>query len=551
MDDVGGLAGRCEHEGMRILVTGHAGLLVETNDVSIVCDPWFFGAYFGSWFPFPDNSGIDLDRLAHPDYLYISHLHHDHFDARFLSEHVDRSATVLLPDFPLPDLRDELEAIGFSHFVPTRSGRWVDLEGVRIGIVTTTSVADGPIGDSALVVDDGTSTILDQNDCHPRDLEELLALGPYGVHFLQYSGAIWYPMVYRLDPETKAALAREKRVRQGERARRFIEEIDAAHVVPFAGPPAFLDDDLFALNDLHDDPSNIFQDQASFLRTLEGAGFSKGHLAVAGTELSIVGRELDIAHLSGAALELETIFCDKTTYLRAYQERRKGEIARSLPRAPAEAPSPDDLVARLAEWIEPLLERAPSVCAALRGPILLDLGHLGVLIDPDARRVRLAVPEDAALASHTFFFDQSFLLSLLERHLQDWVNEFFLSCRFEAERHGEYNEVVFSFFKCLSTERIDYLEASLGYAARSGAREEGSTGELWRCGHYLVQRFCPHLGADLSKFGHVDGGVLTCAMHGNRYDLATGRCLTAEGFDLFTLDLDDGRVRTESPQEPS
>jgi L-ascorbate metabolism protein UlaG (beta-lactamase superfamily) len=38
---------------MRATSIGHAGILVETGHGSIVCDPWFVPAFFGSWFVFP------------------------------------------------------------------------------------------------------------------------------------------------------------------------------------------------------------------------------------------------------------------------------------------------------------------------------------------------------------------------------------------------------------------------------------------------------------------------------------------------------------------
>jgi UDP-MurNAc hydroxylase len=524
---------------MRILVTGHAGLLVEANGRTVLCDPWFNGAYFGSWFPFPDNAGLDLHRISSPDYLYVSHLHKDHFDARFLAEHVDKTATVLLPDFPLDDLRRALEELGFSKFVQTRSGRPVELDGVRIAIATSTSVADGPIGDSALVVDDGSTRVLDQNDCHPRDLSALRALGPYEAHFLQYSGAIWYPMVYRWGAARKAELSREKRVRQGQRAMQYIREINAANVVPFAGPPAFLDDSLFELNDLDDDPANIFQDQLSFLRTLEENGIDRGRLAVAGSEIEIVPGRFEVTHPT----DVESIYRDKRDYLRRYQSRRLREIGSALPAPSTALHEPDAVVRAMASWIEPLLTGAPSVRRALGGTILLDVGGFGVVIDPERAQVRRSVPADAQDADHSFFFAEPLLQSLVDRKVEDWVNELFLSCRFEATRRGGYNETVFSFFKCLSPRRMAYLEASLELAAREHQNGAGA-GELWRAGDYLVQRRCPHLGADLLRFGHVEDGVLTCSLHGNRYDLATGRCLTAEGFDLFT-------VAAEAPETSS
>ncbi len=42
--------------------------------------------------------------VRRPDFLYVSHLHRDHFDPAFLARHVDKGARVLLPDFPAPFL---------------------------------------------------------------------------------------------------------------------------------------------------------------------------------------------------------------------------------------------------------------------------------------------------------------------------------------------------------------------------------------------------------------------------------------------------------------
>ena len=40
----------------------------------------------------------------------------------------------------------------------------------------------------------------------------------------------------------------------------------------------------------------------------------------------------------------------------------------------------------------------------------------------------------------------------------DWVNTIFLSTRFEAWRVGGYNEYLYTFFKCLTDERIAYAD---------------------------------------------------------------------------------------------
>ncbi|HJS07592.1 MAG TPA: Rieske 2Fe-2S domain-containing protein, partial [Pirellulales bacterium] len=107
----------------------------------------------------------------------------------------------------------------------------------------------------------------------------------------------------------------------------------------------------------------------------------------------------------------------------------------------------------------------------------------------------------------------------------DWVNSLFLSCRFEAERDGPYNEYLYNFFKCLTSERLQYAE---GYYA-----EQADEKEFWTVDGYQVQRRCPHLKADLTRFGTVENGVLTCSMHGWQFELSTGRCLTSADCRLY------------------
>src|SRR5579862_649923 len=154
---------------MRITFLGHAGCLVQTRHGSVLCDPWFTPAYFGSWFPFPRNDTIDASELGRPDYLYISHLHRDHFDPEWLTRYVDKRATVLLPEFGVDLLARELRSLGFRNFARTKHGEPIDLGGLGVTILAMTSPADGPLGDSAIVLDDGTARLLNQNDARPGD----------------------------------------------------------------------------------------------------------------------------------------------------------------------------------------------------------------------------------------------------------------------------------------------------------------------------------------------------------------------------------------------
>ena len=261
---------------MRATSLGHAGILIESEHGSIVCDPWFVPAFFGSWFVFPRNDQLPPDlvaRITKPDYLYISHLHADHLDEPWLREHMDKDVTVLLPDYPTDELRRTLQHIGFTTFLSTENGVPTKLAGnLTVTIHVETSISDGPGGDSAIVVADHTGRVLDQNDCRPHDPTVFTSDGPVDVHWLQFSGAIWYPMVYEMDSETKAAQARAKVEAQFSRAIQYVSAIDATAVAPSAGPPCFLERDLAPLNVVTGNEVSIFADQTDFLRRLGHRG---------------------------------------------------------------------------------------------------------------------------------------------------------------------------------------------------------------------------------------------------------------------------------------
>ena len=509
-------------------------MYVETEGGSVLCDPWFSPAYFASWFVFPRNDRLDVSKFLKPDYLYISHLHHDHYDPEWLKANVDKSTTVLLPAFRVDHLEVALRGCGFSNFIQTEHGVTSDLGGLEIAILAMTAPADGPAGDSAIVIADSTARILNQNDSRPRDADEVKNLGPYHGHFTQFSGAIWYPMVYDFDDAEKERLGRRKRDDQETRALAYIKDADAKYVFPCAGPPCFLDESLFELNDLNGDPSNIFPDQPSFLEYLEKNDVEGGRLVVPGSVITLDGDNCSIVHPGGEAAP-EAIFADKRKYLKQYQSDQKAILSTTLASLPRNR---YDILNELSAWWGPILEMAPLTRAGVGSPILLRLTDetnstklpleivpvLEIVIDFPAGTVRNSrdigmLSEDAF--AYTLTMERGLVEWCIENHAEDWVNEIFLSCRFTAHRESSYNEYVYTFFKCLSVERMAFCEGY--YASRS------SGDETFICGDYEVQRRCPHLRADLTRFGTLrDGHILHCQVHGWEFDLETGKCLNAD-----------------------
>ncbi len=496
---------------------GHAGILIETRFGSIVCDPWFEPAFFGSWFVFPRNDQLPADllnRIEHADYLYISHLHGDHFDEEWLTTHISRDITVLVPGYPTHELERRIGALGFTRFIRTVDGEAIDLGGLTVAIHVETSITDGPGGDSALVVSDGETRLVNQNDCRTSDLAALRAYGPIDLHWLQYSGAIWYPMVYDEPPQRMRELVDAKVDSQFSRALKYVEALDASAVVPSAGPPCFLDPDLFHLNVITGEELSIFPDQIAFLSRLAGAGRT-GLLAIPGTAIEIAPDGCTVRHPL-PDVEVDAIFTAKAHYLRRYQADWTPWLAEL--HATWNGPTPD-LANTLKMWWEPLLAMAPHLCAAVGGRCLMRFGEMDIVIDFPTGEVRPYAGEDYR---YRFEIQRELVETIVAARAVDWSNALFLSCRFRAWRDGPFNEYLYNFFKSLSVERMRRAESE----ARRELDPPDATEEI-EVGGYIMERACPHRQADLSVFGEIEGDVLVCTLHGWRFRLDTGECLTA------------------------
>ena len=520
---------------MRATSVGHAGIFIETEFGSILCDPWFTPAFFGSWFVFPRNDQLPadlLERMERADYLYVSHIHADHLDEEWLANHVRRDTTVLIPGFPTRELERILRGFGFTDIVRTVDGEEITLNGdLRIAIHVETSITDGPGGDSALVVSDGRSRVVNQNDCRTNDLNALNAHGPVDLHWLQYSGAIWYPMVYEETPERMRELIDAKVDSQLTRAMRYVEAIGARAVVPSAGPPAFLDPELYGFNMITGDEVSIFPDQRVFMQRLAAAG-RHGVLAIPGTAIDITPEAITVTHPMPDA-DVAAIFEHKDDYLRRYQadwmpwlEAMKRDWA---------SPTPD-LLDTLRAWWEPLLALAPTLRGNVGANCLMRLGDLQVLIDFPAGQVRAY---DGEPYRYRFDIQRELVETVAAARAVDWSNALFLSCRFHAWREGPFNEYLYNFFKSLSVERMRRAEAEA--IRKTDPDRGGIAGQEIRIGDHICERACPHRQADLSVFGEIDGNHLVCTLHGWRFDLDTGECLTATDRKL--------RIRRATPAD--
>ena len=181
----------------------------------------------------------------------------------------------------------------------------------------------------------------------------------------------------------------------------------------------------------------------------------------------------------------------------------------------------------LQAWWEPLLAHGPDACArasARRACCRAPATSRSSSTSPPAR----CAPTPASRYGFRFDIARPLVETVVAERAVDWSNSLFLSCRFRAWREGEFNEYVYNFFKSLSPG---------GCAAPRPRRCASShppteTEPDIELGGWVVQRRCPHRNADLAVFGEIDGCELTCTLHGWRFDLETGECLTAADHPL-------------------
>ena len=98
------------------------------------------------------------------------------------------------------------------------------------------------------------------------------------------------------------------------------------------------------------------------------------------------------------------------------------------------------------------MQQMPTLCGRLGDRILLETENEGIIVDFVDQVVEPYVDQEYR---YRLKVADQLVRSCVERRLADWVNELFLSCRFEASRKGQYNEHVYTWFKSLSAHARD------------------------------------------------------------------------------------------------
>jgi UDP-MurNAc hydroxylase len=230
---------------VKFQILSHAGLLVEHNNTQIICDPWLIGScYWRSWWNFPEPPSELVDNLD-PDYIYLTHLHWDHFHGSTLKKFFDSQIHILVPKVPTRRMIEDLNWLGFYNITEIKHGSNFHLGKDFI----LHSYQFGLGVDSAVVLSGGGYTLLNCNDCkffgHP--LKQIIKQVPK-IDFVLRSHSSATPIPYCIeDYETNFSNLRQTQD-YIEEFSRFALFIGAKFAIPFASNHCFLHSETFHFN---------------------------------------------------------------------------------------------------------------------------------------------------------------------------------------------------------------------------------------------------------------------------------------------------------------
>jgi len=217
-----------------------ACVITETPDLKVLHDPWFTeGAYDGSWFHFPRIED-PVRAVGDVDVIYISHIHPDHYDPKFLKYYfsVFGEKRIIISDRKPNVLLNKMMLDGFMPEVINAEDTYQD---GKTGIqIIPWRPEDPQVIDSWFIIRHGGHTVVNTNDnilSGQKDLELIKEItGPIDILLCGYTGAGGFPQTLaNTDSTVLRGIAEGKKQAYLEVYRDSCKFLDAKINIPFAG----------------------------------------------------------------------------------------------------------------------------------------------------------------------------------------------------------------------------------------------------------------------------------------------------------------------------
>lgn len=229
---------------MKFELIGNAcGIITGEKGTKILFDPWIYdGAFEGSWCHTEQIKNADSAKLV--DAIYISHIHPDHCDEKFLRE-IDKTTEIIIVKNQYNFLEKHISRMGFSNIKYIDINSYIDFKEFKIygfGPFSSSIYHDSSFGnviDSAIVLESNGYICFNANDNNPtEEWAGLISQRFPKIDFalLPYGSAGPYPSCFdNLSPEEKCRERERIISRNLEHVVSICNVLRPRCVIPFAG----------------------------------------------------------------------------------------------------------------------------------------------------------------------------------------------------------------------------------------------------------------------------------------------------------------------------
>ena len=235
---------------MEFQTLSHAGLRVAAGGKELICDPWLVGSvYWRSWWNYPPVPRALVETLR-PDFIYLTHLHWDHFQAASL-RHFPPDTPMIVPFDRYGRMTRDLKAVGMTNVREIRHGERIEL---APGLAIRSFQFAPFVTDSAVVIEAEDQVLLNANDAKfaGMPLRHILKHYPkVDFCFRSHSSANPRANFHFTDAPDETIDDNEHYLRA---FALFIERVKPRYAIPFASNSCLLHDDVFEMNRLAQTP---------------------------------------------------------------------------------------------------------------------------------------------------------------------------------------------------------------------------------------------------------------------------------------------------------
>jgi UDP-MurNAc hydroxylase len=144
---------------MKTTLIGHACLLFESQETTLLSDPCLFSLHFEELNYYFPGVEVNRDKFPRPDAVYLSHRHQDHFDIRTLA-YLPKDLKILCPDDPI--MLECLKELGYTDVTVVKDFEAIQVK--NLTLIPTPSLNQDYYPEHGLIIQDGEVNIWNQVD---------------------------------------------------------------------------------------------------------------------------------------------------------------------------------------------------------------------------------------------------------------------------------------------------------------------------------------------------------------------------------------------------